>query len=71
MTKEEYIAICLSKWEDMSKINSCDNLYDLELELRHVINDMGRNLLEKQIGEVPIDRRKKKPKKHFRKGGNS
>ena len=63
MTKEEYIAICLSKWEEMKALDSCDNLYDLEKELHEVCDRIGRDLLEKQVGDVPVNRRKKKPKK--------
>jgi hypothetical protein len=67
MTKEEYLAICLSKWEEMKELGSCDNFYDLEKELHEVCDGLGRDLLEKQLGDVPGDRRKKKFKKQLRK----
>ena len=63
MTKEEYMAICGSNWEKMEEIDSCDNLYDIEKGLHTVCDSLGRDFLEKQIGEVPFDRRKKKTKK--------
>lgn len=63
MTKAEYISICLSNWEKMKELDSCTNLYDLEKELHVVCDSLGRDLLEKQLGEVPNDRRKKKSKK--------
>jgi hypothetical protein len=67
MTKAEYLAICLSKWEEMKQLGSCNTLYDLEKELHEVCDGIGRDLLEKQLGDVPMDRRKKKPKKQLRK----
>ena len=63
MTKEEYLAICLSNWEKMKKLDSCSNLYDLEKEVHVVCDGLGRDILEKQLGEIPVDRRKKKSKK--------
>jgi len=61
------MAICLSNWEKMKAVDCCDNLYDIEKELHVVCNSLGRDLLEKQLGEVPKDRRKKKPPEQFRK----
>jgi hypothetical protein len=63
MKKEEYLAICLSNREKMKKLDGCNNLYDLEKEVHVVFNSLGRDILEKQLGDVPADRRKKKPKK--------
>ncbi len=71
MTKEEYIAIFLSKWEKMQELDACDNLYDLEKDIHGVCMEIGRDLLEKELGEVPEDRRKKKSKKFLRENRDS
>ena len=60
MTREEYLEICLKKWEDMSKLDATDNLYDLEKGVVELVQGLGRELLEGQLGAVPTDRRKKK-----------
>ena len=60
MSREEYLKICLSKWEEMSQLDGCDNLYDLEKGVVELVQGLGRDLLEGQLGDVPQDRRKKK-----------
>lgn len=62
MTKEEYLELCTKKWESLESASHKDNLYDLEKEFRIVWDDLGREVLEKQFGELPNDHRKKKPK---------
>lgn len=61
MTREEYVKICLNKWEEMSILDGVDNLYDLEKGVVELVQGLGRDLLEGQLGDKPKDRRKKKP----------
>jgi hypothetical protein len=60
MTKEEYIALTLSKWEQLEALKERGNLYDYEKEFDELWVDLGRSVLEKSISEVPNNRRKKK-----------
>lgn len=69
MTREEYLNICLRKWEEMNKLEGCDNLYDMEKGVVKLVQGLGRDLLEGQLGEVPNDRRKKKSTKQLGKIG--
>ena len=62
MTKEEYLELCSKKWESVETSSSKNNLYDLEKDFRTTWEDLGRQVLEKQLGELPNDRRKKKSK---------
>jgi hypothetical protein len=60
MTKEEYIALTLSKWEQLEALKELGNLYDYEKNFDELWVDLGRSVLEQSIGEVPKNRRKKK-----------
>lgn len=60
MTKEEYLAIAAERYEELQALNKIDNFYDYEKEFDKIINKLSRRVLEKNISEVPADRRKKK-----------
>jgi hypothetical protein len=60
MTKEEYLAIASEKYDELQALNKIHNFYDYEKEFEKILKDLGRSLLEKNISEVPADRRKKK-----------
>ena len=60
MTKEEYIAIASSKFEELQSLKKIDNLLDYENEFEKILKDLGRTVLEKSISEPSADRRKKK-----------
>jgi uncharacterized membrane protein len=60
MTKEEYLELCSKNWEALQAATSKKNLYDLEKDFRVTWEDLGREVLEKQLGNLPNDHRKKK-----------
>mgnify|MGYP001030500675 CR=1 FL=1 len=60
MTKEEYLKIAEEQWESLEKLKSEKNFYDYEKKFDELMIGFGRELLEKNLGEVPLDRRKKK-----------
>lgn len=60
MTKEEYIALASSKYDELKSLQGKDNFYDYEKEFDEIWRDLGRSVLEKNLGEVGEDRRKKK-----------
>lgn len=60
MTKEEYLAIASEKYDALQALNKLDNFYDYEKEFDKLLNELGRMLLEKNLGELSADRRKKK-----------
>lgn len=63
MTKEEYLGLCSANWEKLQVAVRKDNLYDLEKDFRQGWEELGRQVLEKELGEAPADYRKKKYKK--------
>ena len=60
MTKEEFLAIAGQRYEALQALNKLDNFYDYEKEFVSILNDLGRELLQRNIGELPADKRKKK-----------
>ncbi len=60
MTKEEFLHIASDRYDSLQALNKLDDFYDYEKEFIEIWRDMGRQVLEKNIGGVPNDRRKKK-----------
>jgi hypothetical protein len=62
MTKEEYLAIASSRYEELETLNEKDNFYDFEKTFDHIWQDLGRQYLESRLNEQSQtrDRRKKK-----------
>lgn len=60
MTKEEYIALASSKYDELQALKKINNFYDYEKKFDELLMDYGRTLLEKSISSPPADRRKKK-----------
>jgi len=61
MTKEEYLSIAAARYDELQSLNELDNFYDYEKKFVGILQDMGRAILEKNLSELPYDRRKKKP----------
>ena len=68
MTKEEYLTLAAARYDELQGLNKIDNFYDYEKEFEKIFNELGRAVLEKNIGDVPADRRKKK---HSQNSGTS
>ena len=61
MTKEEYLEICSKGYDELKALNKIDNFYDYESEFAIIMKDLSKEVIEKQLSELPADRRKKKP----------
>ena len=59
MTKEEYLELCSKRYDELKALNKIDNFYDFESEFALIMKDLGKEVLEKQLSELPADRRKK------------
>jgi soluble cytochrome b562 len=60
MTKEEFLELASKNWEKIkSHRDDSGNLYDYEKGFDELWVEFGRATLEKSIGEIPQDRRKK------------
>lgn len=60
MTREDYLAIAAEKYDALRALNDIDNFYDYEKAFEKLLQELGRMLLEKNLSELPADRRKKK-----------
>ncbi len=60
MTKAEYIALAEQKYQALQQLKNKPTFYDYEKSFDELWQDLGRQVLEKSLSEVPKDRRKKK-----------
>ena len=60
MTKEEYLELCSKRYDELKALNKIDNFYDYESEFATIMRALGKEVLQKQLSDVPADRRKKK-----------
>jgi hypothetical protein len=60
MTKEEYLSLASTKFDELHSLNKIDNFYDYEKEFEKIFTDLSRMVLEKTLSEFSSDRRKKK-----------
>jgi hypothetical protein len=61
MSKAEYLELASSRYDQFQELNKIDNFYDYEVQFVNILNDLGREILEKNLGELVKDKRKKKP----------
>lgn len=60
MSKEEYLALAEQKYNDLQHLKKEPTFYDYEKSFEQIWLELGRQVLEKNLSEVPEDRRKKK-----------
>ena len=51
MTKEEYLSIAASKYEELQSLKKIDNFYDYEKEFEIFFIDFARTVLEENLGK--------------------
>lgn len=59
MTKAEYLEAAAARYDELQKLNQLHNFYDYEVEFVKIWNGLGREVLEKNIGALSKDKRKK------------
>ena len=60
MTREEFHQMADKCYDQLQALNKIDNFYDYESEFVEIMQGLGRDLLEKNLSDLPADRRKKK-----------
>jgi len=60
MTKEEFLELASSKYDSIKNLNKLDNFYDYELGLSDLMKELSLSVLEKNLGEIPSNPKKKK-----------
>ena len=61
MTKEDFLAIATKKYDELQGLNKIDCFYDYEKEFVDIWTELGRQVMEKNIGDVPQNHQKKTP----------
>ena len=59
ISEQEYVELARSKYQDLKKLGEAKNFYEHEKRFDEIWIELGRTVLEKSIGEVPKNRRKK------------
>ena len=62
MTKEEYLALAESRYDELEALKKHDNFYDYEKGLVEILQELGRDYLMQSLNETSKtnNRRKKK-----------
>ena len=60
MTKAEFLKRCSQHWDDIKHLEESTTLYELERDFDEIWTNLGKEVLEKAISEVPQNYRKKK-----------
>jgi uncharacterized membrane protein len=60
MTKEEFLALAGDRYDALQALNRLNSFYDYEKRFVHIWQDLGKAVLENNLGTVPANRRKKK-----------
>ncbi len=60
MTKEEYLALAEARYQELQSLQNKPTFYEYEKSFVDIWQDLGRQVLEKSLSQVPKDRRKKK-----------
>lgn len=61
MTREEFLSLADKRYDELQALNKLDNFYDYEKEFADIWKELGRSVLESNLGTLPSDKRKKKP----------
>lgn len=59
MTKEQLIEVVSAYYDELNALNKTDSFYDYENDFIKIWGKAGREVFEKNLGELPGDRRKK------------
>jgi len=65
-SEEEYVALARQKYSELKALKSKPTFYDYEKSFEEIWLDLGRQVLEKSLSQVPTDRRKKKDENALR-----
>jgi hypothetical protein len=61
MTQDEFTALAAARYQQLQALNQLDSFYDYEQQFDQLWTDLGQQVLEKNLGELPKDPQKKTP----------
>lgn len=59
LSEQEYVELARAKYTELKKLQEAKNFYEFEKRFDEIWTDLGKEVLEGSISEVPNDRRKK------------
>ncbi len=59
ITKAEYLELAAKHYDSINDLNKLDNFYDYEKDFISILHKMGKEILEKNLGTLSQDKRKK------------
>ena len=59
MTQNEFIALAAARYQQIQALNKLDSFYDYEKDFDQLWTGLGRDVLEKNLGDLPNDPQKK------------
>lgn len=59
MTQTEFLALATARFEQLQALNQLDSFYDYEKQFDQLWTGLGRDVLEKNLGDLPQDPQKK------------
>ena len=59
MTQAEFVALAAARHEQLQALNQLDSFYDYEKNFDQLWTSLGRDVLEKNLGDLPNDPQKK------------
>jgi hypothetical protein len=60
MTEAYFMALAQKRYAALQALNKIDNFYDYEKKFESIWRDLGKEVLENNLSDIPADRRKKK-----------
>ncbi len=58
MTKSEFLELASKHYDSINDLNKLDNFYDYEKDFVSILHTMGKEILEKNLGDLSNDKRK-------------
>jgi hypothetical protein len=59
LSEQEYVDLARTKYQELRKLQESKNFYEYEKRFDEIWIELGKEVLEKSISDVPGDRRKK------------
>ena len=65
MTREEFLRLADKRYDELQALNKLDNFYDYEKQFVGIWQELGKAVLENNLGTLSNDKRKKKTSRHW------
>jgi len=59
MTEDQFVALARQRYQEISALNELDSFFEYEKQFDQLWVELGREVLEKNLGDVPESNKKK------------